>query len=120
MRVLVGITDIDYGLEAFDAAAERAHEAGDELTVAVYAQSEEALEEAVQAVRDRTESEGLDVPIETIESDPASQLVELAERGEFDQIVLPGGQKSPLGKIRLDDIHEFILLNARATVRLVR
>lgn len=120
MRVLVGIDDSDRGLAALDAAVERGREAGDEITVAVYAATDESLAETVAAVRDRIETMGLDAPIEQIESEPGSSLVELAERDEYDQIVLSGGHRSPLGKIKLDTVHEFILLNARTTVKLVR
>lgn len=120
MRVLVGIDDSTHGIQALEAAAERASGADDELTVAVYAGTNDSLEETEAAVRDRIETLGLDAPIERIESDPGSRLLELAEREGYDQIVLSGGQRSPLGKIKLDEVHEFVLLNSRTTVKLVR
>lgn len=120
MRVLVGIDDSNHGIKALESALERADETGDELTVAVYAGPGDSLEENEAAIRDRIETLGADVPVERIETDPGSGIVELAERDNYDQIVLSGGQRSPLGKIKLDDVHEFVLLNSRTTVKLVR
>lgn len=120
MRVLVGIDDSEYSFRALETAVERASEAGDELTVAVYAESADSLAATEQAVRDRIETFGLDCSVERVESEAGSGLVELAAHGEYDQIVLSGGNRSPLGKIKLDDVHEFVLLNARTTVKLVR
>jgi nucleotide-binding universal stress UspA family protein len=119
MRVLLGIDDTDRGIKALESTVERAKQTGDELTVAVYT-TDDSIEETESAVRDRIETLDVDCAVERIESDPGSRLVELAEREEYDQIVLSGGQRSPLGKIKLDDIHEFILLNSRTTVKLVR
>jgi nucleotide-binding universal stress UspA family protein len=120
MRVLVGIDDSNHGIKALESALERADETGDDLTVAVYAGPGDSLEENEAAIRDRIETLGADVPVERIESEPGSGLVEMAERGDYDQIVISGGQRSPLGKIKLDNLHEFVLLNSRTTVKLVR
>lgn len=120
MRVLAGIDGSDRGLETLDVAVERAQQAGDDLTVAVYAHDENSLADAEGAVRDRLATLGVDVPVEVIDGDPGSQLVELAEREDYDRIVLTGGRVSPLGKINLAGVHEFVLLNARATVTLIR
>ena len=49
-----------------------------------------------------------------------SDLLELADDGGYDRIVLPGGRRSPLGKIQLGSTLEFVLLNAQTTVTLVR
>jgi nucleotide-binding universal stress UspA family protein len=119
MRVLLGIEDTDHGIRALESTVERAKQTGDELTVAVYA-TDDSIEETESAVRDRIQTLEADCSVERIESDPGGRLVELAEREEFDQIVLSGGQRSPLGKISLDDVHEFVLLNSRTTVKLVR
>lgn len=120
MRVLVGIDDSNHSIKALESALGRAEETGDDLTVAVYAGPNDSLEETEAAVRDRVETLGADVPVERIDTDPGSGLVELAERDDYDQIVLSGGKRSPLGKIKLDDVHEFVLLNSRTTVKLVR
>ncbi len=44
----------------------------------------------------------------------------IAESEEFDRIVLGGGGRSPLGKIQLGPIVEFVLLNAQTPVTLIR
>lgn len=119
MRVLVGIEDTEHGITALEKTIERAEQTGDELTVAIYA-TEESLDETESAVRDRLETLGVDCPVERIESNPGSRLVELAEREDYNQIVLSGGQRSPLGKIKLDDVHEFVLMNSRTTVKFIR
>ncbi len=49
-----------------------------------------------------------------------SSLVDYAEQGEYDQLVIGGGTLSPMGKIQLGPITEFVLLNAPTTVKLVR
>jgi len=118
MRVLIGIEDTDGGMQALDEAAQRARQAGDELTVAVYTVGDDSLAATATAVRDRTET--VDVDVVEIEDNPGSKLVEMAEREEYDQIVLSGGERSPLGKLKLDSVHEFVLLNAQTTVKLVR
>jgi nucleotide-binding universal stress UspA family protein len=120
MRVLAGTDGSNRGLGALEEAVRRAEAAGDDLTAAVYAHQDESLSDAEAAVRDRLATLGVDVPVEVIDGDPGSRLVELAEREDYDQIVLPGGQVSPLGKINLTGVHEFVLLNARASVTLIR
>jgi len=47
-------------------------------------------------------------------------LVEVAEREGFDRIVLGGGETSPLGKVKLGSIAEFVILNAGVSVTLIR
>jgi nucleotide-binding universal stress UspA family protein len=44
----------------------------------------------------------------------------VAEEHEFDKIVLGGGETSPMGKIQIGGIAEFVLLNSHVTVSLVR
>jgi nucleotide-binding universal stress UspA family protein len=44
----------------------------------------------------------------------------VAEREGFDRVVLGGGETSPLGKVTLGEIAEFVVLNANVSVTLVR
>jgi nucleotide-binding universal stress UspA family protein len=120
MRVLVGVDDRDHAISALDRTIQRARDAGDEVTVAVYTASGGQLDDVEQRVRDRLDAQSSDASVEPIETRAGSRLVELAEDGEFDRIVLPGGHRSPLGKIQLDSTTEFVLLNARTTVTLIR
>lgn len=120
MRILVGVDGSERSLEALERAIRRARETDDHVAVAVYATDEQALAAVEADVRDRLEALGVDLPIEQIENEPGSKLVEIGERDDHDRIVLAGGTRSPLGKIQLDDVVEFVILNARISVTLVR
>lgn len=121
MHVLVGVEGSEESRIALDRAVERAQAADDQLTVAVFTKEEQSIEAIESWVTDRLDAGGIDAEIERLETDhPASELVELAETGGFDQLVIGGGQQSPMGKLVLGSITEFVLLNAQLTVRLER
>lgn len=119
MRLIVGVDGSENALAGLEDVLTRAKEVGDEVTVAVY-EGEAPLAETEARVRDRLDTLQFDAAIETIEGDPGGRLVELAERDGYDRIVLSGGQTSPLGKIQLDSVIEFVLLNSHTTVTLIR
>lgn len=119
MQVLLGLDGSELSVRALDRTIERARP-GDSLTVAVYAgTADESLDDLERLARDRIDTTGVDAEIRRIEGDPGSTLVDLAAGGH-DRIVLGGGTMSPMGKIRLGDIVEFVLANAKTTVTLVR
>ncbi|MFB6270637.1 MAG: universal stress protein [Halobacterium sp.] len=122
MKVLLGMGGADDSLDALRETVERAVSAGDELTVGVVENPESDREpaEIVETAREELEAAGLEADVRRLSGDPGSSLVELAEDEGFDQIVLGGGQRSPMGKIRLGHIAEFVLLNSRVSVKLVR
>ena len=122
MKVLLGIGASDTSFEALDRTVERAREAGDDLTVAllVGAESVDDPDELTARVRDRLSEAGVDAEIRRVTGNPGSRLVELADGEEFDQLVIPGGERSAMGKISLGPITEFVVLNAETTVTLVR
>lgn len=121
MDVLVGIEGSDESRLALDRTIDRAKEADDDLTVAVFAKEGQSIDDVEAWVEDELATAGLDAEIIRLETDhPASKLIELAEADEFDQLVIGGGQRSPMGKIELGSITEFIMLNAQVTVRLER
>jgi len=120
MHLLLGVGDPDDGLRALEATVSRARTTGDDLTVAVYSDGDPSLDDLAATVRDRLDTLEFDAAVERIEGDPGGTLVDLAERETIDRIVLPGGQRSPLGKIRLDRVTEFVLLNAPISVTLIR
>ncbi len=122
MKVLCGIGGGDDSLRALDRTVDRALAAGDDLTVAVVENpnASPSVAEIVERAEATIESAGLDAEIRAVEGDPGSQLVMIAEREEFDEIVLGGGQTSPMGKITIGPIAEFVLLNATTSVTLVR
>ncbi|MDS0476474.1 universal stress protein [Natrinema sp. 1APR25-10V2] len=123
MNVLLGLGGSDESVKTLRRTIERTREVGDELTVVVVdkPESKRSQDEMYQEAVDHLEEAGLDdVTVETLEGDPGSALVNYAERGEYDQLVIGGGTLSPMGKIQLGPITEFVLLNAPTTVKLVR
>jgi len=120
MRIIVGVDGSEHATHALERTIERARAAGDELTIAAYASGEDSLETVVDGAREFLETVGFDAEIEGITGEPGSRIVELAESGGYDRIVLPGGNQSPLGKIKIDSTIEFVLLNTNTTVTLVR
>lgn len=121
MHVLLGVEGSEESDRALESALTRAREAGDELTVAVFALHDQSIDQVEDSIRERLAD--VDVPweIERVEADhPASALVELAESGPYEQLAIGGGQQSPMGKIELGSTTEFVLLNAQLSVRLER
>ena len=122
MNVLLGIGGSDDSLRALEKTVDRAKTAGDDLTVAILENPEsdrepEDIDERVHETLDEAE---FSAEVRHVSGDPGSELVDLAEREGFDQLVLGGGQRSPMGKIKLGHIAEFVLLNSPVTVTLVR
>lgn len=122
MKVLLGIGGSEDSLDALDRTVRRAREAGDDVTVAVVEnpESDRDPEEVMAAVRQTLEDGDLNADVRRVTGDPGSSIVDIAEREDFDEIVLGGGTQSPMGKIRLGHIAEFVLLNSHVTVTLVR
>lgn len=122
MKVLLGIGGSEDSMRALSRTVERAKVAGDDLTVGVVdnPNSELSYEEIEARVRDVLEETGLDAEVHHLEGDPGSRIVDVAEEERFDQIVLGGGETSPMGKINIGGIAEFVLLNSHVTVKLVR
>jgi nucleotide-binding universal stress UspA family protein len=122
MKTLLGIGGSDDSLQALEETARRAKATGDGLMVAIVENPEsdrtpDEIEASVEAVLAETD---LDADVCHVAGDPGSRLVDLAEAEGFDRIVLGGGQKSPMGKIQLGHIAEFVLLNSHVTVTLIR
>ncbi len=122
MKILLGVGGSSDSFRALDTTLERARTAGDELTIAVLdnPESDRSATEVTDLARQAVEGAGVDAEIRRIDGDPGSRLIEIAEAEGFDRIVLGGGEPSPMGKINLGNISEFVLLNSRVTVTLVR
>ena len=122
MKVLCGIGGGDDSFRALDQTVERATVANDDLTVAVVDNEDSSVapDEVMQRARAAIADAGIDADVRRVEGDPGSRLVEIAEREEFEKIVLGGDHTSPMGKITLGPIAEFVLLNAKTSVTLVR
>lgn len=119
MRLIVGVDGSEEAMTALEEVVTRARETGDEVTVAVYSHDDSTA--AVEStVREQLVAFDFDATVTTFGSDPASQLVDVADTESYDRIVLSGGHRSPLGKIQLDSVVEFVLLNAHTTVTLIR
>lgn len=122
MKVLLGVGGSDDSFRALEETVARARATGDDLTVAVLENPDSAP--AVEEVRERVEATladaGFPAEVRTLSGHPGSRLLEVAEGEEFDRIVLGGGETSPLGKVEVGAIAEFVLLNARTSVTLVR
>lgn len=122
MNVVLGIVGSGESMRALRETIDRTREAGDDLTIAIVEKPE--LERSPAEIREEAEAivdeAGIDATFEQLEGEPGSALVEFAERGEFDQLVIGGGTQSPMGKIRVGPITEFVLLNATTSVKLVR
>ncbi|ELY48655.1 UspA domain-containing protein [Natronorubrum bangense JCM 10635] len=122
MNVLVGLVGSDESIKTLRRTIDRTREMGDDLTVAIVDKPEAKRsqeEMKMQAEKLLTEA-NIDAEIVILEGDPGSSLVDYAEQGEYDQLVIGGGTLSPMGKIQLGPITEFVLLNAPTTVKLVR
>jgi nucleotide-binding universal stress UspA family protein len=122
MKVLLGIGGTDDSLAALEQTVDRAVEAGDDLTIGVVDNpaAELSREEVESRVRTVVDEAGLDAEVRHLDGDPGSALVRLSEEEGFDKIAIGGGQRSPMGKIKIGGIAEFVLLNAHVTVSLVR
>jgi nucleotide-binding universal stress UspA family protein len=122
MKVLCGIGGSDDSFRALERTVERAAVANDDLTVAVVDNEDSpvAPDDVMERAREAVAEAGIDADVRRVGGDPGSQLVEIAEREEFEEIVLGGGHTSPMGKITIGPIAEFVLLNAKTTVTLVR
>jgi nucleotide-binding universal stress UspA family protein len=121
MHVLVGFTGTEQSRLALENTLERAVTAGDTVTVGAFAGGGQTLDEVAQAAQSTLEKWDVETDLVRIDAEhPASRLVELAETGEYEQLVIGGGEESPMGKIELGTITEYVLLNAQVTVRLER
>ncbi|MFB6105143.1 MAG: universal stress protein [Halobacteriaceae archaeon] len=122
MRVLLGVGGTDDSIRALDRTVARAREAGDDLVVAVLdnPDSDRSVETVLSLVQSTLADADLPADIRRLSGEAGPRLVELAARGDYDQIVLGGGQRSPMGKLTVGPIAEYVLLNGDATVTLVR
>lgn len=122
MKLLLGIGGSDDSIRALERTVARVTETGDDLTVAILRNpateaDPEGIERRVRAALDDAD---VAASVRHLDGDPGSRLVELAEQEGYDRIVLGGGKTSPMGKIKLGGIAEFVLLNSHVSVTLIR
>jgi nucleotide-binding universal stress UspA family protein len=121
MKLLLGVSGDEVSSRALARTVERVRD-DDELTVAVVDREgiDRAVGDVLAEVRAALREAGLDADVRRLEGDPASTLVELAEREGFDRLVIGGGSESPMGKMELNEVEQYVLLNCRTTVTIVR
>jgi len=123
MNILLGVGGSELSYQAMEETIDRAQATGDNLTVAIFDNEEVSADadEIRDLVEETLAETDFDATIRRLEGNsPGSELVSLAEREEFDRIVLGGGERSTLGKIQLGSIVEFVLLNSQTPVTLIR
>jgi nucleotide-binding universal stress UspA family protein len=119
MDLLVGIDASDLGRRALEETVARAIETGDALTIAIYGDPG-ARSDLHDEVRSRLSAADLDAEVLEIDGSADSRLAELLDGGPCDRLVIGGGVRSPMGKIRLGSVAEFVLTNATSTATPVR
>lgn len=122
MRILAGVEGGEESKIVVENTLERADDAGDSVTFAVFSNpgEEQELESIKTFVADALADSAVEAEVIEIEGDPASELVSLAECEAYDQVVVGGGRLTPTGKRYLGQITEFVVLNSDITVRLER
>jgi len=123
MDILLGVGGSELSYQALEETIDRARDAGDDLTVAVFHNEEihADIDEITQRVEETLDETGFEADVRRLEEgSPGSELISMAENEGFDRIVLGGGERSTLGKIQLGSIVEFVLLNAQTPVTLIR
>jgi nucleotide-binding universal stress UspA family protein len=122
MKVLLGIDGTEDSLRALPRMVERAADAGDDLTIAIldHPGNDRDPDELYRRASEELTDSPIDAPIRRVSGDPGGRLVEIAETEGFDTIALGGGHRSPMGKITLGGVTEFVILNATVSVLLVR
>lgn len=122
MKILLGIGGADDSVLALRETVTRVANTGDSLTVAVLADAHSGVgaEKIEQLAEELAQEHGVEPSIEIIEGNPGPALTTFAESHGFDRIVIGGGKRSPMGKISLGAITEFVVLNADTSVTLIR
>jgi nucleotide-binding universal stress UspA family protein len=122
VKLLLGVGGTDDGIRALERTLARVGATGDELAVAVFENpaSESTPAEVERMVRERLADAGVEAPVHRLEGHPGSELIGLAEREGFDRIVLGGGEQSPMGKVQVGSVAQFVVVNAPVSVTLIR
>ena len=122
MQLLLGIGGGEDGLLALEETIDRVAATGDALTIALldHSGTDHSPEELLALVDTTLEEHDGDVAVTVLDGAPGPALVAFAETGDFDRLLIGGGRRSPMGKIALGEITEFVILNASISVTLVR
>ena len=120
MNVLLGIDGSERAFEALERTVARVGDTGDDLTVAIVEGEVGDFETVKRRVRETLDASSVEAAVRRIEGHAGGQLVEIADSEGFDRLVVDGGQRTPMGKVRFDSTTEFVLLNAETSVTLAR
>lgn len=122
MHLVLGIGGSADSMLALHETAERAATVGDDLTVAILENpsSERSPDEIEALVREELRAYDLEATVTHLDGQPGPALVSYAESNACDRLVLGGGRRSPMGKIAVGKIAEFVILNADVSITLIR
>jgi nucleotide-binding universal stress UspA family protein len=122
MKVLVGLGGSDRSLQALEETIDHAAAAGDEILVCVIddPDADGDQDALLDHARDALAERDLEGEVRQVTGPAGGELVEIANTEAVDRIVLGGGKRSPMGKIKIGQVAEFVLMNADTTVTLVR
>lgn len=122
MEILLGISGEDDEFLALSKLLSEETINWDSLTIAILDSDNNTTttETITTRVNELLETTNRPVTTTQLPGDPGSQLVEHAETNDFDAIAIGGGERSPLGKLTLNQTAEFVVLNSKITVLLVR
>jgi nucleotide-binding universal stress UspA family protein len=80
----------------------------------------DADDQTEAAAADAAAASAATVEVTPLSPRTGAALITAATEAEAEQIILAGGRRSPLGKIQLDRLTQYVVLNAPMTVTLVR
>ncbi len=122
MKLLLGIGGSDDSWAALTQTVDRVAGSDDSLTVAILDNPDSGMtpNEIEQKVERTLGERDLAAEVRHVEGDPGAMLVEIGDGEGYDRIVLGGGERSPMGKIRVGQVAEFVVLNAETSVTLIR
>lgn len=120
MHIVLGVGGADDAILALQETVRRTATTGDALTVAILDALSEDPERLERDVEETLAPHDIRAKIVHLEGDPGPRLAEFAESEPYDRIVLGGGRRSPMGKITLGEVAEFVLLNADISITLIR
>lgn len=122
MKILLGISGEEDEFAALSKLLSEDTIHWDSLTVAILDSDNTALspDTITNRIDEMLETTDTSVTTTRLPGDPGSTLIEHAETQDFDAIAIGGGERSPLGKLTLNQTAEFVVLNSKITVLLVR
>lgn len=120
MHVVLGVGGAEDAFLALRETVRRTATTGDALTVAILNDIAEDPDRLEREVEDTLAPHDITAKIIHLDGEAGPRLTEFADAQEFDRIVLGGGKRSPMGKITLGEVAEFVILNADTSVTLVR